>query len=118
MFNRHAAVLVFLCAPGCSTTDSGPPIVVTSNTATITSREKGYVACATALYRAYPISHRLRLRQAYQSGLVEDGAVRLFRLSGWLDDAGERRQVNFECRTEPSYQARILSLSRLRHARR
>ncbi len=97
---------------GCKLTEPRPAVFTASSQPIAGPREKGYVVCTAALYGAYP-PNRLNLQPAYQSGLIRDGEWRLYQLSGWLIEGGRRREVHFECLTEPSRRARLLGLTRV-----
>lgn len=91
-----------------------PPILVSSSTPSIQSqRERGYIACASALIRAHPRTSRLYFRRGYQSKVREDQKTRLFRLGAWVSEAGERKPVQFECVTGRYGNTRVLSLVKL-----
>jgi hypothetical protein len=118
---RHSAipptttVMLALLLAGCTANDTSP-MIIAGNQPVQLPRERGYVACVTALYRAIPQQYGLRLHQRYRSKVDEDENVRVFHIEAWMLDQGERQHVRFVCTTEPIGRTRVLTLHRLQNS--
>jgi hypothetical protein len=110
---RTITMLTLLAFSGCKLNEQAPPLLLVSHQPAHLARERGYIACATALYRAYPQRQKLRLKQGYKSALRSDPRVRVFHLEGTLREEKDRKEVYFICSTEPFGRTRVLEIGRL-----
>lgn len=96
---------------GCSINPVSPPLVVSGHQPAQLPRERGHLACATALYQT--LGRELRLRQRYQSKVLPAQNMRMFLLDGYVREHGARRPARFVCMTERTGRVRVLRLAEI-----
>jgi hypothetical protein len=109
-------VLSMLFVSGCTTNGGSPPLVVSSHTPVQLPRERGYVACVTALHQRYSVLDRLRLRPGYRLRILEEQNLQEFHVEGDLHEHGQPTDVYFICHTERYGRTRVLGLERVKRA--
>lgn len=106
------AALVLIALSSCTVNEGTPPLVLDGHRPPQLARERAYVACATALYRAHSPRQQLRLRQRYKSVLRDEPRVRVFHLGGTIREGDERKEVEFMCYTQPFGKVQVLGVGK------
>lgn len=101
------ALLLAACA-----NEGAPALIVSSHQPSHLPRDRGYVACATALYRAYP-NRVLWLRQGYAMRDLEEENLREFHLDARLRDHGATEHARFICTTSRFGKMDVLGFHRV-----